>query len=278
TFIINIFDKNFVSSYDEFIESFSLKINSKFSDIKIAPNIPIYGQKFNISSALTTELGNKIPNKNVSIQFLNDNIWENFSSQISGINGTTNFEIDTLSLQPEDEFKFRLSWQGDQFTSAISQNITVSMFRAFNNISLRILSNVDQMFKNEPSTIQILLYNIGNSELNVSIPDISIEISPVLTYSIVQIDYLALAKFKPGDITEILIKIDVTTLDQMSILVSIEAINEVTQEEVSFETSKMFDIYAPILEDLVFGYFTLIMIGIFVLVWAVMYVYVRRQS
>ena len=150
------------------------------------------------------------------------------------------------------------------------------MFRAFNNISLRIISNVDQMFKNKPSTIQIFLSNIGDSELNVLIPNISIDISPALPYSIVQIDNLALAQFKPGATTLILIKIDITSIDQMSISVSIGARNEVTQEEVTFQSSEMFDIYAPLLEDLIFGYFTLIMIGIFVLVWAVMYLYVRK--
>ena len=277
TFLINIFDKNYVSSYNQFIASFSLKINSEFSNIDITPNTPIFGQKFNISSVLTTELGDEIPNKNVSIQYLNNDLWENYSSQISGINGTTNFEIDTDDLLPsEDEFKFRLTWQGDQYTSGISHNITVSMFKASNNISLRIISNVDQMFKNKPSTIQISLSNIGDSELNVLIPNISIDISPALPYSIVQIDNLALAQFKPGDTTLILIKIDITSIDQMSILVSIKARNEVTQEEVTFQSSEMFDIYAPLLEDLIFGYFTLIMIGIFVIVWAVMYLYVRK--
>ena len=276
TFLINIFDKNYISSYNQFIESFSLKINSKFSNIDIDPNTPIYGHKFNISSALTTELGDEIPNKNVSLQYLNNDIWENFSSQISGVNGTTNFEIDTLLLLSEDEFKFRLIWQGDQYTSAISQNISVPLFRAFNNIKLRIISNVDQMYKNQPSTIQVLLNNVGDSELNVSIPDISIDISPTLTYSIVQIDYLALAQFKPGDTTKILIKINIPAINQMNISVSIEARNKVTQEEVTFQSSKIFDFYAPLLEDLILGFFTLIMIGIFVIVWAVMYMYVRR--
>jgi hypothetical protein len=92
----------------------------------------------------------------------------------------------------------------------------------------------------------------------------------------VQIDYLALAQFKPGDTTEILIKINVPSINQMSISVSIGARNEVTQEEVIFQSSKLFNIYAPLLEDLVFGFFTLIMIGIFIIVWAVMYIYVRR--
>lgn len=276
TFVINIYDKNFVSSYNQFISSFSLKINSKFSDTVINPNTPIYGQKFNISSVLSTEFGDEIPNKNITLQFLDADVWENLSTQIADINGTTNFEIDTSLLPSEDQFKFRLTWQGDQYTLANSHNITVSMFRAFNNISLRITSNVDQLFKNGQSTIQITLSNVGDSELNVLTPNISIQISPSLGYSIVQIDYLTLTNFKPGYTTEILIKIDIPSIDQMSISVSIEARNEITQEEVTFQTSEMFNIYDALLDKLIIGLFTLIMISIFVVVWAVMFIYVRR--
>jgi hypothetical protein len=120
------------------------------------------------------------------------------------------------------------------------------------------------------------LINIGDSELTVLIPNISIGITPTLTYSIVQVDNLALAEFKPGDSTNILIKINIPDIDQMSVSVTIEARNQLTLEEVTFQNSKIFDIYAPLLEDLVIGYFTLIMIGIFVIVWAVMYIYVRK--
>ncbi len=276
TFVINVFDRNFVSSYNQFISSFSLKRNSKFSDIVIDPETPIYGQKFNISSVLSTEFGDEIPNENITLQFLDNDLWENLSTQIADINGTTNFEIDTSSLPSEDQFKFRLTWHGDQYTLTNSRNITVTLFRAFNDISLRITSNVDQLFKNGQSMIQITLNNIGDSELNVLSSNISIQISPVLTYSIVQIDYFTLAQFKPGDTTEILIKIDIPAIDQMSILVSIGVRNEITQEEVTFQASEIFDIYDAVLDNLIIGFFTLIMIGIFVVVWAVMFIYVRR--
>ncbi|NVM19419.1 MAG: hypothetical protein HWN80_17090 [Candidatus Lokiarchaeota archaeon] len=276
TFVINIYDKNFVSSYNQFISSFSLKINSKFADTVINPNTPIYGQKFNISSVLSTEFGDEIPNKNITLQFLDTDLWENLSTQITDINGSTNFEIDTSLLPSEDQFKFRLTWQGDQYTLANSHNITVSMFRAFNNISVHITSNVDQMFKNGQSTIQITLSNIGDSELNVLSPNISIQISPTLTYSIVQIDYMTLAQFKPGETSEILIKIDVPAIDQMSISVSIEARNEITLEEVTFQASEMFNIYDALLDNLIISFFTLIMISIFVVIWAVMVIYIRR--
>jgi hypothetical protein len=225
---------------------------------------------------LTTEFGDEIPDKNITLQFLDNDLWENISTQITGINGTMNFEINTLLFPSEDQFKFRLTWQGDQYTLANSQNITVSLYREFNNITVRITSNVGQLFKNGQSTIQITLNNIGDSELNVLIPNISIQIYPSLIYSIVQIDHLALSQFKPGDFTEILIRIDIPAFDQINISVSILAKNEITEEEVIFQASELFDIYDAILEDLFMGFFTLIMISIFVIVWAAMYIYVRK--
>jgi len=276
TILINIYDKNFISSYNQFIKSFSLKVNSRFSDILVEPEEPIYGQKFNISSVLSTEFGIEFADENVSLQYFYNDLWENISTQITNKNGTTNFEIDTLILPNEDENIFRLVWQGDQYTLANSHNVTVSMYRAINNISLQITKNVDQLFKNAQSTIEITLRNIGNSKLNVLIPNISIQLSPVIIYSIVQIDYMTLAEFKPGDITNILIKVNIPDIDLMSISVSINAINGKTQEEVTFQASKMFDVYTSSLDELFINFFTAIMISIFIVVWAVMYMYVRR--
>ncbi|NHJ19749.1 MAG: hypothetical protein EAX91_02310 [Candidatus Lokiarchaeota archaeon] len=276
TFIVNIYDKNYVSSYNDFISSFSLKINSKFSEISTIPHTPIYGQKFNISSVLSTEFGDRFPAKNVSLLYFDNNAWQNFSTQMTDENGTTNFEIDTLLLPHEDEFTFRLSWQGDQYTLANSQNITVTMFRARNNISLRITKDVDQLFKNTPSAISITLSNIGDSELKVLIQNITIQISPTLSYSIEQINFMKLAEFKPNDITTIIVKIDISSVDQISFSMTIDARNEQTQENVVFQKTVDFTIYDAPLDSLLISYFALIMIGIFVIVWAISLLYIRR--
>ncbi|MBY9014244.1 MAG: hypothetical protein KGD68_00990 [Candidatus Lokiarchaeota archaeon] len=276
TFIINIYDRNYVSSYNQFIESFSLKINSDFSEIQTLPQTPNYGQLFNISSILITEFGDIIPNKNVSCQFYDSGIWETLSTQISDMNGITDFEIDTSSLPSDDQFKFRLTWQGDQYTLENSRNVTVLMYRAFNAISLRLRSNVEQIYRNAQITIQLTLSNIGDSELRVIVPNISIGILPSLTYSIVEIDYLALEKFKPGDITVILIKIDIPAIDQINVSVSIGLKNDITDEELTFQISKLFDIYDVLLVDYLLNLFTLIMVFIFVLVWGIMLFYVKR--
>ena len=276
TFIINIYDRNYISSYNQFIESFSLKINSDFSEIQTLPQAPIYGQSFNISSVLKTELGDIIPNKNVTCQFYDNGIWENISSQISNTIGITNFEIDTLSLPSDDEFLFRLTWQGDQYTLENSRNITVLLYRALNDISLDLRSNLDQIFRNAQTIIQLTLKNIGDSDLRVIVPSISIGVLPNLTYSIVGIDYLTLGQFKPGEISVILIKIDVPIIDLMNVSVLIGVKNDITDEELTFKVSKLFEIYDVQLVDYFINIFTLIMVSIFVLIWGIMYFYVKR--
>jgi len=276
TFVINIYDKNYVSSYNQFIESFSLKTNSDFSEIQTQPQTPNYGQSFNISSVLKTEFGDILPNKNVSCQFYHSGIWETLSTQISDMDGVTNFEIDTLNLPSDDQFKFRLTWQGDQYTLENAQNVTVFMNRAFNAISLALRSNVVQIYRNAQIIIQLTLHNIGDSELRVIVPNISIGITPSLTYSVVEIDYLALEQFKPGDITVILMRIDVPAIEQMNVSVSIGVKNDITDEELTFQVSKLFDIYDVQLIDYLLNLFTLIMVSIFILIWGIMFFYVRR--
>ena len=110
----------------------------------------------------------------------------------------------------------------------------------------------------------------------LDLTNISIQFSPSITYSIVQINYMALADFKPGDYTEILIRINIPDIDQMSISVSIEARNEITLEDVTFQTAQEFEIYDAVLDELIIGLFTLIMIAIFAVIWAAMFIYVRR--
>lgn len=278
TFVVNIYDKNFVSSYNTFIDSFSLKINSQFSDIVINPQTPIYGQKFNISSVLTTEFGDEIPNKNITCQYFDSNLWENVSSQMSGANGVISFEIDTLLLPHEDNLLFRLIWQGNQYILENSQNISVSLYKVYNNISLGIVSTVNQITRNGKTTIKITLNNIGDSELTISGSSISIIIEPSLTYSIVEINYLILNNFQPGESTELVISIDVPAINQMTITISIEATNELTKENITVQALKTFEIYDVPLGNYITFYFTLIMIGIFALLWSVMYLYVKRTT
>ncbi|GAJ02803.1 unnamed protein product, partial [marine sediment metagenome] len=155
-----------------------------------------------------------------------------------------------------------------------TRNVTVSMYRASNIISLELKSNVDQVFRNAYTTLHLTLRNIGDSELRVLVPNISIGITPLLTATIVEIDYLALEQFKPGDITVILIQIDVLSIEQMNVTVSIEAKNDITDEEINIQVSEMYNVYDVQISDYFMNLLTLIMISIFVLVWVIMFIFV----
>ncbi|GAG24901.1 unnamed protein product, partial [marine sediment metagenome] len=147
---------------------------------------------------------------------------------------------------------------------------------AFNAIALEIRSNVGQIYRNNQIIIQLTLGNIGDSELRLLVSNISIDIIPSLSYSIVEIDHLALERFKPGDTTAILIRIDIPTIDQMNVSVSIDAQNDITDEVLSFQVSKLFEIYDVQLADYLLNFFTLIMVSLFVLVWVIMFFYVKK--
>jgi hypothetical protein len=274
TFVVNIYDKNYVSSYDEFISSFSLKLNSQFSNIIITPETPIYGQSFNISSNLTTEFGISIANKNVTIQYYNVNQWEHLSSQNSNINGTINFEIDTLSLPSEEEYLFRLIWSGNEYINSKAQNITITRFKAINNIKITIQSNLERIFKTTKSPIKVTLINTGDSELIIN--DIFVIINPDSEYDIAEVNYLALERFLPQESTELIIEITVPAVEQIMVNISIESLNPITNEINVFEQSASFNVYNLGLETYLLQYFILIMIGIFLFAWGFMLIYRKR--
>ncbi|NHJ24318.1 MAG: hypothetical protein EAX89_07065 [Candidatus Lokiarchaeota archaeon] len=274
TFVVNIYDKNYISSYGEFISSFSLKLNSNFSNIISSPTTPIYGQSFNLSSDLTTEFGISIPSENVTLQLYNENKWNNISNQISNENGTINFEIDTLSLLSEDEYLFRLIWNGNEFINSKAQNITVTQFKALNEITISIQSNVEQIFKVKKSPIKVILINSGDSELIVN--NISVLTNPNSEYIIAEINYLDLQRFAPEDITELVIEIDVPAIEQITLTISIESLNPITNEINIFEQSATFEVYDLPLETYLLQFFILIMVGIFLLAWAIMLIYRKR--
>ncbi|MFW9949503.1 MAG: hypothetical protein ACFFKA_05200, partial [Candidatus Thorarchaeota archaeon] len=275
TFVVNIFDKNYVSSYEEFITSFSLKLNSQFSNITATPETPIYGQSFNITSDLTTEFGVAIPNENVTLQYYNGTKWDNLSTMISNINGTTDFEINTLSLLREEFYTFRFTWEGDLYRNSKFQNFTVYPFRASNNMTITIQSAVVQIFKNLKAGIQVTLHNIGDSDLVLD--NISVLTNPFSQPVIVEINNLKLERFSPGDSTVIIIEITAPAVQQVSITISIDSYNPQTQEFNNFQESILFNVYDPPLEMLISQYFILIMIGIFIIVWAIGFIFRRRM-
>ncbi|MFX0148482.1 MAG: CARDB domain-containing protein [Candidatus Hodarchaeota archaeon] len=275
TFVVNIYDKNYVSSYKDFIKSFPLKENSKFSNITINPESPIRGKKFNLSAIISTESGEPLPLKNVTLQYY-DNAWENLSSQLSNNEGFVNFEIDTLILNEEDQLLFRLIWPGDPFRLSNYQNITVDLYRELNDLSISITKNTPQIYRNTKTTIKLTVTNNGTSSLHIPASNISFTTQPSLTNRIVQIDYFLLNRLDSGESTIIILEVDISSVKRITINVSLDAQNILTNEYVTFHYSITFRTYDPPLMDYFIPFITILMIAVFILFWLIMYSFIRR--
>ena len=276
TFVVNIFDENYVSSYNDFIASFTLKENSIFSNITINPATPIRGQTFNLSAFLTTEFGDVIPFKNITLQYFDESSWENISSQISSSEGNINFEIDTLTLNEEDQLLFRLTWSGDIYTLSNSQNITVDLYREINDLQVSIRKNVPLLYRNRKATISINIINTGDSQLYIPASNISIITQPTITSTIVGINYLELNQLRPNESTTIIVEIDVSAMNQIIFNVSIDAHNILTGENLTFLASATFEVFDVPLMDYINTLLTFIIISVIVLFWLITYVFVRK--
>ncbi|MFX1460775.1 MAG: hypothetical protein ACFFBT_15040 [Promethearchaeota archaeon] len=276
TFVVNIFDENYVSSYNDFIASFTLKENSKFSNITVNPITPIRGQTFNLSAFLTTEFGEAIPFKNVTLQYFGDSSWEQISSQFSSNEGNINFEIDTLTLNEEDQLIFRLTWSGDIYTLSNSQNVTVVLYREINDLTLSIRKDTPLLFRNRKATISINILNTGDSQLSIPASNISIITQPTLPSRIVGINYLELNRLRPNESTMIIVEIDVPAMNQIIFNVSIDAHNILTGENLTFLASATFEVFDIPLMDYINSLLTFIIISVIVLFWIIMYTIMRK--
>ena len=276
TFVVNIYDQNYVSSYDQFNFSFGLKVNSEFSNISIDPPNPIRGEMINLTSRLTTEFGSIIPGKNITCQYYDNGEWRNISSQISDSSAYTTFLIDSLALNDEDQLVFRLTWEGDTLITKKIQNITIDLYREINEISASLQQNTFQIFKNQKSVLKLILSNTGNSELTITSSNITFNTNPELTVKIVQIDYVKLNQFNPGESTEVLIEVSVSAVNNFDITVFIDALNKITSEKVSIQVSKNFLVYDVPLANYLNAFFTLIIISSILIFWAIIFLVVRR--
>ncbi len=276
TFVVNVYDKNYISSYEQFNYSFSIKLNSKFSNITINPSIPTRGETINLTSRLTTEFDKSIPGENITLQYYDNDDWRNISSQICDSNAYTSFLIDSLDLNDEDDLVFRLSWEGDSLITKKAQNITVNLYRAVNEISASLQQSALQIFKNQNSIIKLILNNIGDSELRITSSNITLNIDPELDVSIVQIDYLKLSQFKPRESSEILLELRVSSINQFELTVFLEASNILTNENISIQVSKTFLVYDAPLANYLNVFYTVIIIGSILIVWAIIFLAIRR--
>ncbi len=275
--LVNVFDRNYVSSYKQCTKEFSLNLNSKFTNISINPENPIKGQSFNINSILVTEFGEQLVNKNVIYQYYDSNSWVNLGSDFTDSNGFTTFMINTQQIDIEGNLLIRLSWNGDNI-NGVSKNVSINVIPQSNNISISINKNSDLVYRNRRATMTITLRNIGESNLRI-LRNISIEFNYNLSYSIITIDFLKLEQFSPEESTNFIVEIDIGNINNLEILISITAQNTMTNESKTITAEASFPLNDPPIFDYFINYFVLIVGAIFAVIWiaAVMYAWKTKK-
>jgi hypothetical protein len=272
-FLVNIIDRNYISSYNQFTNEFSLRLNSKFTNIIINPINPIKGQSFNISSNLTTEFGEKLINKNVTCQYYSAGQWVLVGSDFTDLNGFTTFQIDTITIDFEEELLVRLSWDGDSINGVI-KDYTVGFIIERNNISIVIIPNDVLIFRNRDTTVTVIINNIGDSNLRIT--NISIEFNHVLSYSMVQVDYLMLEHLAPREHTKLIFEIGVLDFKRLEISVSITAQNILTNKSIIGSQEASFKVYELPIYEYFIQYFMFFIGTVFVLIWLIALIYARK--
>ncbi|MFX0003199.1 MAG: hypothetical protein ACFE9C_13670 [Candidatus Hodarchaeota archaeon] len=272
-FLVNIVDKNYVSSYEQFTNEFSLNLNSKFTNIITNPTNPIEGQTFNLTSTLTTEFGKILAGKNVSCQYFENDIWIEIGSDITDSNGNTSFLINTQTINVEDELLLRLQWEGDTINGVV-KNVSVNIIRMENNLSISITPRDVIILRERDTIFNILLSNIGNSILKII--NINITLNQEQLFSIVEIDYVKLDWLSDGDSTNLIVEVSVKDVKTVVFSISITAQNILTNETIIVSIEKTYNTFQISISDYLFQYFMVIILGIIGVVWIVALLYARR--
>jgi len=275
-FIVNIYDDNFVSSYAQFNDSFELYMYSEFRNIIVTPEDPIRGNMLNISSTLTTEFGTELASRNVTFQYNDIGEWINISSQFTDINGSTLFEIDTLTLNDEETLLFRLIWPGDEYFLNLPYNISVDLLGAVINVSISLQEKQVQIYRNTKTTFIVTLENLGLYDVRIF--NITIDVNPNLPNIITEINYLLLNQFSSGYMTIFIIEVDVSSITQFIVSVSADVQNLLTKEVITIHASETFETFEKSLLDYINDYFILIMFTIFGILALVTFMFVKMTK
>ncbi len=276
---INVYDDCYISTYNQFIDEFELKVDTFFNDIVVNPENPIKGNTFDLSSVLTTEFGIPLPNKNVLCQYYQNNKWVNISDQteLTDANGFTSFSINTLQFDFEETLVIRLSWKGDDYGLNNSINITIGIIKPLNKISISSKDDESIVYRNTDAPITFKLKNTGNSILKII--DITINIEDKdLDYKIRGQDNNLLNWFIPGDSIEIIVVIEVSDTDynELDIQITIFAENIFSNEPYIKQDTITVEVIDKELGDYILEYFLVIMILLFVLIGLLTFIYAKR--
>ncbi len=273
TFLVNIFDQNYVSSYNQFDNKFALKLNSKFTNISFSPNTPIVGHELNISAILSTEFEDVLANKNVSCDYYYSNSWYHIGSDFTDTNGVISFVVNTLFVNFEDDLLIRLLWEGDDIVG-ISRNVSITLIPESNSLSVSLLSDVVQIYRNKDTTFSIIIKNLGDSILRII--DISIELNPNLPFTIVEIDYILQSWLQPGEQTNIIVLVKIGNINSLEFNITITAQNIMTNENFTISNEQIIPVFQTPVTDYFIEFFVIIIGVCFAIAWIGAVLYSRR--
>ncbi|MFX0021228.1 MAG: hypothetical protein ACFE9S_02810 [Candidatus Hermodarchaeota archaeon] len=274
-FLVNIIDKNYVSSYDQFTNEFSLNLNSKFINIITDPINPIEGRSFSLTSSLTTEFGKVLSGKNVSCQYFTSDLWIEIGWDITDSEGITTFLINTQTITIEEELLLSLHWVGDS-VNGVTQNISVNIILEQNNLSVSVSPNDALIYRERITTFNILFENIGNS--NLKITNITIGLNGNQVYSIVEINYVELSWLSAGESSLLIVQVSVENVVEVVFSISITAQNILTNQSINVSIERTYRTFQVSVLDYFVQYFIGIMLGLIALVWLIAFLYSRHTK
>ncbi len=280
TFIANIVDTHYISSYSPFLSSYQLKAKGIFQNIAITPESFMNGNEFNISSLLTTEFDKVLPGESVTCQYNDSGIWVDISDspQITDSKGYSLFEIDTSVLGiEEDKITLKLIWNGSSIYLKNTEEITIDFFSLVDEITVNAVILDSVIYRNKDSYLQVRLTNTGTSNLNIS--DISLIFTGINPkYQIVAQDILVLENLKSGQTTRLILEIkfkDIPT-NTLTFNITVEGKNIETEVNYSISINIKADVLdRSIIEDIK-NQIMILIISIIALIWVASLYYSYR--
>ncbi len=280
SFVINIYDQNYVSSYLQIEKTFSLKTNSTFTTPFCEPEHPTNGQSVHISSHLRTEFGTSLSGKSVSCSYYSGSSWHTLQSNTTNAQGLVTYDINSLDLDIEENSTwFKLSWNGDNYVNLNSLNFTISFTIQTNKLSINFEGkDKNVVYKNTEMMFSFTIENTGQSVLQIK--SIDFDIDEDLDYKIVESNDILLNHLKPDEsvIIKILVKIPDFDIRYFNITIKIKAQNTISTETFTEDLKIIFTVLDKDILDFFRDNLMIFIIAIFVLIWLLALVYARQTT
>ncbi|MFO8018740.1 MAG: hypothetical protein R6U96_08905 [Promethearchaeia archaeon] len=277
TIITNIYDNNYMSSYNQLKEEFDLKSLSEFENDSVTPQTPLNGKTFNVSANLLREFGEPISGEEVYCQQYVNGSWVNITDPLnSSDDGSAMFKINTKELYVEEELTLRFKWEGNEDIFENTLNFTVDIAIEENKLAISLSRENNLVYRKKDAIFQFIIRNVGNS--TVAINKIEIFISDDLPYSIVENNYIKQENLRPSESISLKIKVEIPNRksDLLNISIKTTATNPISNEVISQESRNTFTVLDYPISNYFVVYSTLFIILMLASIWAGALMYRRK--